>query len=130
MGVPLRQALPGGEAGFKHEVPPPATRHRRKQKLQINLNKMGASLDTPTKCPLCNELTREPVTLRCNHQFCPRCIGDLWSVTPTGPYHCPQWRCTTVYQTLPFDGKLLPGNYRWAQPRNTAGTVETGNYGC
>ncbi|KAJ4938441.1 hypothetical protein JOQ06_003060 [Pogonophryne albipinna] len=86
---------------------------------------MGASLDTPTKCPLCNELTREPVTLRCNHQFCPRCIGDLWSVTPTGPYHCPEWRCTTVYQTLPFDGKLLPGNYRWAQPRNTAGTSRT-----
>ncbi|KAF3855005.1 hypothetical protein F7725_023060 [Dissostichus mawsoni] len=86
---------------------------------------MGASLDTPAKCPLCDELTREPVTLRCNHQFCPRCIGDLWSITPTGPYHCPEWRCTTVYQTLPFDGKLLPGNYRWAQPRNTAGTSRT-----
>ncbi|KAK5867189.1 hypothetical protein PBY51_011703 [Eleginops maclovinus] len=84
---------------------------------------MGASLDTPATCPLCNELTREPVTLRCNHQFCQRCIGDLWSVTPDGPYHCPEWRCNTVYQTLPFDVKLLPGNFRWApQPQNAAGT--------
>ncbi|XP_054476197.1 E3 ubiquitin/ISG15 ligase TRIM25 [Anoplopoma fimbria] len=74
---------------------------------------MGASLDTPARCPLCNELTREPVTLKCNHRFCQRCLGDLWSVSPNGPYHCPEWRCTTVYQTLPFDGK---------RPRTTAGT--------
>ncbi|XP_029290730.1 LOW QUALITY PROTEIN: E3 ubiquitin/ISG15 ligase TRIM25 [Cottoperca gobio] len=83
---------------------------------------MGASLDTPTRCPLCNELTREPVILKCDHRFCQRCIGDLWSVTPHGPYHCPEWKCTTVYQTLPFDSKRPPPNSRWAQPRDTAGT--------
>ncbi|XP_034390740.1 E3 ubiquitin/ISG15 ligase TRIM25 isoform X1 [Cyclopterus lumpus] len=83
---------------------------------------MGATLDTPARCPLCNELTREPVTLKCNHRFCQRCIGDLWSVSPTGPYHCPEWRCQTVYQTLPFDSKRSPTNSRWAQPLRTAGT--------
>uniref|UniRef100_UPI0037E708B9 tripartite motif-containing protein 14 n=1 Tax=Semicossyphus pulcher TaxID=241346 RepID=UPI0037E708B9 len=85
---------------------------------------MGASLDTPARCPLCNEMTGEPVTLKCNHQFCQRCIGDLWSVTPNGPYHCPEWRCKTVYQTLPFANGLKrpPTNSRRAQPRNTPGT--------
>ncbi|GAA6224037.1 E3 ubiquitin/ISG15 ligase TRIM25-like [Lates japonicus] len=85
---------------------------------------MGASLDTPARCPLCNELTREPVTLKCNHQFCRRCIGDLWSVTPNGPYHCPEWRCKTVYQTLPFDRSLIrqPTPSRRAQPRSTTAT--------
>ncbi|XP_070763945.1 tripartite motif-containing protein 14 [Enoplosus armatus] len=85
---------------------------------------MGASLDTPARCPLCDELTGDPVTLKCNHRFCQRCIGDLWSVTPNGPYHCPEWRCKTVYQTLPFDCKLIrtAPNSRGAQPRSTAGT--------
>ncbi|XP_027128881.1 E3 ubiquitin/ISG15 ligase TRIM25 [Larimichthys crocea] len=86
---------------------------------------MGAVLDTPTRCPLCNELTAEPVTLKCNHRFCQRCIGDLWSVAPNGPYHCPEWRCKTVYHTLPFDSSLIrrpPTNNRGAQPRSTADT--------
>ncbi|KAF1386880.1 hypothetical protein PFLUV_G00099450 [Perca fluviatilis] len=83
---------------------------------------MGASLDTPARCPLCNELTRDPITLKCNHRFCQRCIGDLWSVAPNGPYHCPEWRCKTVYQTLPFDSKRLPNNNPWIQPRSAAGT--------
>uniref|UniRef100_A0A3B3ZW09 Uncharacterized protein n=1 Tax=Periophthalmus magnuspinnatus TaxID=409849 RepID=A0A3B3ZW09_9GOBI len=81
---------------------------------------MGASLDTPATCPLCNELTRDPVTLKCNHRFCQRCIGDLWSVVPNGPYHCPEWRCKTVYHTLPFDHNLIrrkqPSQSPWPSP--------------
>ncbi|XP_042352791.1 E3 ubiquitin/ISG15 ligase TRIM25 [Plectropomus leopardus] len=85
---------------------------------------MGASLDTPARCPLCNEQTRDPVTLKCNHRFCQRCIGDLWSVSPDGPYHCPEFRCKTVYQTLPFafGSKRPPNNSQWTQPRGAAGT--------
>uniref|UniRef100_A0A8D3E8A1 Si:dkey-29p10.4 n=1 Tax=Scophthalmus maximus TaxID=52904 RepID=A0A8D3E8A1_SCOMX len=87
---------------------------------------MGASLDTPASCPLCSELTRDPVTLKCSHRFCRRCIGDLWSVTPDGPYHCPQWRCGTVYRTLPFDGSSIwptSSTSRRAQPPSAAATL-------
>ncbi|XP_039989930.1 E3 ubiquitin/ISG15 ligase TRIM25 [Xiphias gladius] len=85
---------------------------------------MGASLDTPARCSLCNDLTLDRITLKCGHWFCQRCIGDLWSVAPNGPYHCPQWRCKTVYQALPFDRSLLrpPTPNRRAQPRGTAAT--------
>lgn len=93
-----------------------------------DVNKMGASLGAPAKCLLCNELTQDPVALRCNHRFCHRCIGDLWSVSPTGPYHCPEWRCTTVYQTLPFDSSLIwptASTSRRAQTRDSrAGKAE------
>uniref|UniRef100_A0A8C6P610 Si:dkey-29p10.4 n=1 Tax=Nothobranchius furzeri TaxID=105023 RepID=A0A8C6P610_NOTFU len=86
---------------------------------------MGAALDTPARCPLCNDTTGDPVTLKCNHRFCQRCIGDLWSVAPNGPYHCPEWRCKTVYQTLPFDKSLIqtrvPG--KWAAPPTAAGKL-------
>nr|XP_046250907.1 E3 ubiquitin/ISG15 ligase TRIM25 [Scatophagus argus] len=83
---------------------------------------MGASLDTPARCPVCDEQTRNPVTLKCNHHFCQRCIGDLWSATPGGPYQCPT--CKTVYQTLPFDSSFIrqPNSNRRAQSRSTAGT--------
>uniref|UniRef100_A0A3Q1CMQ8 Uncharacterized protein n=1 Tax=Amphiprion ocellaris TaxID=80972 RepID=A0A3Q1CMQ8_AMPOC len=85
---------------------------------------MGASLETPAMCPVCNVQTGEPVTLKCNHRFCQRCIGDLWSITPSGPYHCPLSRCNTVYQSLPFDSSLirLPAASRRTQPRSSTDT--------
>ncbi|XP_028307472.1 tripartite motif-containing protein 14 [Gouania willdenowi] len=71
---------------------------------------MGASLDTPAVCPLCNELTQDLFTLKCNHRFCRRCIGDLWSINTSGPYRCPEFRCKTVYQSLPFDRRTHPNS--------------------
>ncbi|XP_038124895.1 E3 ubiquitin/ISG15 ligase TRIM25 isoform X1 [Cyprinodon tularosa] len=87
---------------------------------------MGASLDTPAKCLLCDVTTPNPVTLKCNHRFCRRCIGDLWSVSPNGPFHCPETRCKVVYQTLPFDKSFIrtqpPTSSRQSSPRSAAGT--------
>ncbi|CAL8359506.1 unnamed protein product [Lota lota] len=66
---------------------------------------MGAVLETPAVCPLCNELAGEPIVLKCNHRYCQRCLGDLWSISPSGPFKCPEWKCTTVYKTLPFGAR-------------------------
>lgn len=90
---------------------------------------MGSSLGTPAKCQLCGELTGDFVTLKCNHYFCQRCIGDLWSVNPDGPYHCPKWRCKTVYRSMPFDKSMIrhqanPSSR--AQPRSASGTLNPG----
>ncbi|TWW75926.1 E3 ubiquitin/ISG15 ligase TRIM25 isoform X1 [Takifugu flavidus] len=87
---------------------------------------MGASLETPARCHLCKVESSEPVTLKCKHRFCRRCIEDLWSTVPNGPYRCPEWRCKMVYQTLPFDRTLIPqrasSGLRGAQTRSSAGT--------
>uniref|UniRef100_A0A3Q2U867 Si:dkey-29p10.4 n=1 Tax=Fundulus heteroclitus TaxID=8078 RepID=A0A3Q2U867_FUNHE len=90
---------------------------------------MGASLDTPAKCLLCDAMTPNPVALKCNHRFCRRCIGDLWSVTPSGPYHCPESRCKVVYQTLPFEDSFIrpPTPSRQPPPRSPAGTSSSQN---
>lgn len=128
--VPLRHKLPGGaERGcrrgrgyvFESHPAPFCSPTLETTTLNSSQNKMGASLDTPARCPLCNELTRDPVILKCNHRFCQRCLGDLWSISPNGPYHCPEWRCKTVYQTLPFDRPLSSTSSRWAPPRSDAG---------
>lgn len=88
---------------------------------------MGASLETPARCHLCKVESSEPVTLKCKHRFCRRCIEDLWSTTPNGPYRCPEWRCKMSYQTLPFVRTLLPqrpsSSSRGAQTRSSAGTT-------
>ncbi|XP_034032158.1 E3 ubiquitin/ISG15 ligase TRIM25 [Thalassophryne amazonica] len=63
---------------------------------------MGSSLDTPAKCIICRELTRNPVTLKCRHRFCQRCLSDFWSAG-SGPYRCPYSTCGSVYQRLPFE---------------------------
>ncbi|XP_061772657.1 tripartite motif-containing protein 14-like [Nerophis ophidion] len=69
---------------------------------------MGSLLATAAfTCPLCRHVTKTPVILECKHRFCQRCIGDLWSVCPSGPYKCPGWGCSTSYSTLPFDRSLL-----------------------
>ncbi|KAM3842504.1 tripartite motif-containing protein 14 [Diretmus argenteus] len=88
---------------------------------------MGASLDVPFACPLCKEAVQDPVTLKCDHRFCQRCIGDLWSVSPSGPYRCPKWTCKAVYTTLPFESSVLrtTTSGKRAHPRNTAGTSST-----
>ncbi|XP_056137899.1 tripartite motif-containing protein 16 isoform X2 [Lampris incognitus] len=88
---------------------------------------MGASLDTPSPCSMCYELIQRPVILKCNHRFCQRCLGDLWSVSPNGPYRCPQWKCTTVYKTLPFDLSTAGPSPRSPppQPRGAAGESRT-----
>ncbi|KAM9808395.1 tripartite motif-containing protein 14 [Neosynchiropus ocellatus] len=85
---------------------------------------MGASLDTLSKCPLCDENTLKPVVLKCNHRFCQRCIGDLWSVTPKGPFRCPEWRCKTEYKTPPFDSSQwrTPISSRSSRPSTSTGS--------
>lgn len=84
---------------------------------------MGASLEIPSRCLICSELTRDIVTLKCNHRFCQQCIGDLWSITPEGPYKCPKWQCNAVYQSLPFDRGLIrpPTPIRRPPPSSPAG---------
>ncbi|MEQ2206144.1 hypothetical protein XENOCAPTIV_024135 [Xenoophorus captivus] len=71
-------------------------------------------------------MTANPVTLKCNHRFCQRCIGDLWSISPSGPYHCPESRCKIVYQTLPFDKSFIRPTTpsRQPPPRSAAGKLD------
>ncbi|KAL0968703.1 hypothetical protein UPYG_G00270470 [Umbra pygmaea] len=91
---------------------------------------MGASLDTPVReppvCPLCHFVCRDPKALTCKHCFCYRCISELWSASPSGPYYCPE--CKEEYKTLPrgFDNHTYVRPRRDETPRNTHTAAATG----
>ncbi|XP_038610233.1 E3 ubiquitin-protein ligase TRIM21-like [Tachyglossus aculeatus] len=44
-------------------------------------------------CPICLEFSGEPMSIKCGHSFCHRCISELWS---KGLSSCPE--CRTCFQ--------------------------------
>ncbi|KAM9847624.1 tripartite motif-containing protein 14 [Aulostomus maculatus] len=52
---------------------------------------MGTVEET-LKCPVCQDLFTDPVTLPCRHDFCLSCIQDVWDVgvSKEGPFFCPE----------------------------------------
>ncbi|XP_062396682.1 NLR family CARD domain-containing protein 3-like [Sardina pilchardus] len=46
-----------------------------------------------SRCGVCEQLLRDPVTTSCGHSFCRQCISSYWSQSgPSGDYSCPQCR--------------------------------------
>ncbi|XP_043534291.1 E3 ubiquitin-protein ligase TRIM17-like [Chiloscyllium plagiosum] len=52
------------------------------------------NLSTDLSCPICIDYFREPVSLRCGHNFCRECILHAWarSEHANGSVSCPQCR--------------------------------------
>lgn len=52
---------------------------------------MGTVEET-LKCPVCQDLFTDPVTLPCRHDFCLTCIQAVWEtdVSEEGPFFCPE----------------------------------------
>ncbi|GCC17763.1 hypothetical protein chiPu_0022029 [Chiloscyllium punctatum] len=52
------------------------------------------NLSTDLSCPICIDYFREPVSLRCGHNFCRECIlhAWAWSEHANGSVSCPQCR--------------------------------------
>src|SRR5687767_5312584 len=41
---------------------------------------VSASMEDPTKCPLCFEVMKNVSILACGHSFCRKCILDAWFI--------------------------------------------------
>ncbi|KAM4607901.1 tripartite motif-containing protein 72 [Polymixia lowei] len=50
------------------------------------------TVENTLKCPICQDLFAEPVTLPCGHNFCLTCIRVVWNadVSEDGPFFCPE----------------------------------------
>lgn len=72
---------------------PPAPRsHRPFPKLELGLGSRPAAPRELPACSICLERLREPVSLDCGHDFCPRCFST--HRVPGGPPCCPECKKT------------------------------------
>ncbi|XP_071236781.1 NLR family CARD domain-containing protein 3-like [Salvelinus alpinus] len=53
-----------------------------------------------SRCAVCQQVLRDPVSITCGHRFCRQCITRYWEKpAPSGYYDCPQ--CRKRSRTLP-----------------------------
>uniref|UniRef100_A0A8C7JHE5 NACHT, LRR and PYD domains-containing protein 12-like n=1 Tax=Oncorhynchus kisutch TaxID=8019 RepID=A0A8C7JHE5_ONCKI len=53
-----------------------------------------------SRCAVCQQVQRDPVSITCGHRFCRQCITRYWEKpAPSGDYDCPQ--CRKKSRTLP-----------------------------
>nr|XP_043874613.1 NLR family CARD domain-containing protein 3-like [Solea senegalensis] len=72
MGTPLY---------FSHEPGAPET----KDQFAVSLDKQMS------RCPLCQDVLKDPLSTSCGHRFCRRCISSYWDQSgPSGDSCCPQ----------------------------------------
>ncbi|XP_075434158.1 E3 ubiquitin/ISG15 ligase TRIM25-like [Ascaphus truei] len=61
---------------------------------------VSADLREELTCPICLSTYTQPVMLRCGHNFCQGCIGNVWdSQEGSGLYTCPE--CRVEFQGRP-----------------------------
>ncbi|XP_055769109.1 NLR family CARD domain-containing protein 3-like [Salvelinus fontinalis] len=50
-------------------------------------------LEDQSRCAVCQQVLRDPVSITCGHRFCRQCITRYWEKpAPSGDYDCPQCR--------------------------------------
>lgn len=53
---------------------------------------MMGTVEESLKCPVCQDIFTDPVTLPCGHDFCLTCIQAVWETDGSneGPFFCPE----------------------------------------
>ncbi|XP_071250155.1 NLR family CARD domain-containing protein 3-like isoform X3 [Salvelinus alpinus] len=53
----------------------------------------GSLPEDQSRCAVCEQVQRDPVSITCGHRFCRQCITRYWEKpAPSGDYDCPQCR--------------------------------------
>ncbi|KAL7853016.1 hypothetical protein SRHO_G00188010 [Serrasalmus rhombeus] len=58
------------------------------------------SLQSQSKCGVCEQIQTDPVSINCGHTFCRQCINSYWNQSAeSGDFACP--RCRKTFKTRP-----------------------------
>ncbi|CAL8258331.1 unnamed protein product [Lota lota] len=94
------------------------------------------TVENTLKCPICQDLFVDPVSLPCAHTFCLTCIRAVWNadVSEDGPFFCPE--CQIIFPSrVPLEvntdlqtkvnDQAGDGTATTSQPSGTPGSLAT-----
>ncbi|XP_061568321.1 E3 ubiquitin-protein ligase TRIM39 [Cololabis saira] len=85
-------------------------------------SRSGSMLEDELSCPVCCEIFKEPVVLKCSHSFCRACLQQFWNKRKARR-ECPICRrkCSLTEPTVSLALKNVADTYQREQERRTAG---------
>ncbi|XP_071328732.1 E3 ubiquitin-protein ligase TRIM35-like [Trachinotus anak] len=92
-------------------------------------SRSGSMLEEELSCPVCCEIFKEPVVLKCSHSFCRACLQQFWN-KKKARRECPVCRrkCSLTEPTVSLALKNVADTFLKEQERKTA-TAGTGASG-
>uniref|UniRef100_A0A3B4WP77 RING-type E3 ubiquitin transferase n=1 Tax=Seriola lalandi dorsalis TaxID=1841481 RepID=A0A3B4WP77_SERLL len=89
-------------------------------------SRSGSMLEEELSCPVCCEIFKEPVVLKCSHSFCRACLQQFWN-KKKARRECPVCRrkCSLTEPTVSLALKNVADTFLKEQERKTspAGTA-------
>ncbi|XP_044036771.1 E3 ubiquitin-protein ligase TRIM39 [Siniperca chuatsi] len=87
----------------------------------------GSMLEDELSCPVCCEIFKDPVVLKCSHSFCQACLQHFWN-KKKARRECPICRrkCSLTEPTVSLTLKNVADTFLREQERKTA-TAATGS---
>lgn len=84
-------------------------------------SRSSSMLEDELSCPVCCEIFREPVVLKCSHSFCRACLQQFWS-KKKARRECPICRrkCSLTEPTVSLALKNVADTFLREQERRTA----------
>ncbi|XP_029364524.1 tripartite motif-containing protein 35-like [Echeneis naucrates] len=84
-------------------------------------SRSGSMLEEELSCPICCEIFKEPVVLKCSHSFCRACLQQFWN-KKKARRECPVCRrkCSLTEPTVSLALKNVADTFLREQERKTA----------
>lgn len=86
-------------------------------------SRSGSMLEEELSCPVCFDIFRDPVVLKCSHSFCRDCLQQFWN-KKKARRECPVCRrkCSLTEPTVSLALKNVADTFLREQERRAAGT--------
>ncbi len=121
MALRPRASSQPGKLSFLHS--PKVTSSLRPRAVS---SRSGSVLEEELSCPVCCEIFKDPVVLKCSHSFCRACLQQFWN-KKKAQRECPICRrkCSLTEPTVSLALKNVADTFLREQER-TRGTAVTG----
>lgn len=88
---------------------------------RANSSRSVSTLEEELSCPVCCEIFKDPVVLKCSHSFCRACLQEFWNKKKTRR-ECPICRskCSLTEPTVSLALKNVSDTFLREQERRTA----------